>query len=53
LLAALSICPAVSANLFVGCFLAAICTCRQGAAFLPLLSAFVVPPAGLVPWPAG
>jgi len=51
--AALSICPAVSANLLAGCFLAAICACRQGAACLPLLSAFVAPPAELVPWPIG
>src|SRR3954464_11247465 len=53
LLAALSICPTVSASLFAGCFLAAICACRQGAACLPLLSAFVAPPAELVPWPIG
>src|SRR3954452_19335066 len=53
LLAALSICPAVSANLLAGCFLAAICACRQGAACLPFLSAFVAPPAELVPWPIG
>jgi hypothetical protein len=42
LLAAISIYlyPTVSANLFAGCFLAATCTCRQGAACMPLLSAF-------------
>ena len=40
LLAAISIYPAVSANVFAGCFLAATCTCRQGAACMPLLSAF-------------
>jgi len=40
LLAAILICPAVSANLFAGYFLAAICACREGAACMSLLSAF-------------